>query len=129
MSRKIVETNEAPAAIGPYSQGVLASGSEMLFISGQISLDPETGEVVGEGDVAIQTQRIMKSLGAILAEAGLGFPNVVKTTIYLADLGDFAVVNEIYAERFDAEPPARPTVQVAGLPKGVLVEIEAIAMR
>ncbi len=129
MSRKIVETNEAPAAIGPYSQGVLASGSEMLFISGQISLDPETGEVVGEGDVAIQTQRIMKSLGAILAEAGLGFPNVVKTTIYLADLGDFAVVNEIYAERFDAEPPARATVQVAGLPKGVLVEIDAIAMR
>lgn len=129
MGHRIIQTTNAPAAIGPYSQAVLASPGEMLFVSGQISLDPATGEVVGEGDVALQTERVMKNLAAILVEAGLGFPNVVKTTIYLADLGDFAVVNGVYAQRFEAAPPARATIQVAGLPKGVLVEIDAIAVK
>ncbi len=129
MGHRIIQTTNAPAAIGPYSQAVLASPGEMLFVSGQISLDPATGEVVGEGDVALQTERVMKNLEAILVEAGLGFPNVVKTTIYLADLGDFAVVNGVYAQRFEAAPPARATIQVAGLPKGVLVEIDAIAVK
>lgn len=121
---KKVETDKAPAAIGPYSQAVQAGG--FLFCSGQIPLRPETGEMVA-GGIAEQTRQVLTNLSAVLAAAGSDFKSVVKTTIYLADLTDFAVVNDIYAE-FCSEPaPARATVQVAALPKGALIEIDAVA--
>jgi|TARA_B110000263_G_scaffold231234_1_gene226377 2-iminobutanoate/2-iminopropanoate deaminase len=122
--RDVVSSRDAPAAIGPYSQAVRAGG--LLFISGQIPLDPESGEVVN-GDVSAQTHRVMRSLGAILEAAGAGFDDVVRTTIFLTDLGDFARVNEVYGSYFTAPAPTRATVQVAALPKGVSVEIDAIA--
>jgi 2-iminobutanoate/2-iminopropanoate deaminase len=122
--RDVVSSRDAPAAIGPYSQAVRAGG--LLFISGQIPLVPESGEVV-EGDVSAQTHRVMRSLGAILEAAGAGFDDVVRTTIFLTDLGDFARVNEVYGGYFTAPAPTRATVQVAALPKGVSVEIDAIA--
>jgi 2-iminobutanoate/2-iminopropanoate deaminase len=125
MAREIVSTEKAPKAIGPYSQAVKAGG--MVFCSGQIPLDPATGEMVGAGDVGAQTERVMQNLAAVLAAAGATFAAVVKTTIFLADLQDFATVNQIYGRYFPTAPPARATVQVAGLPKGALVEIEAIA--
>lgn len=125
MSKKIVETKKAPAAIGPYSQAVKAAG--MVFVSGQIPLDPETGNTV-EGGIKEQTLRVMKSLEAVLEAAGSKMSRVVKTTIYLTSLEDFAVVNEIYGSYFKEEPPARATVEVSSLPKGVLVEIDAIAL-
>lgn len=124
MSDKIIRTDKAPAAIGPYSQGVRANG--FIFFSGQIPLDPSTGETV-KGDIAVQTEQVMKNVEAVLAAAGVGFRDVVKTTIFLTDLADFAVVNEIYGQRFPAEPPARSTVEVKALPKGVAIEIEVIA--
>ena len=124
--KKIHQTKEAPAAIGPYSQAVEAGG--LVFLSGQIPLDPATGQVV-PGDVVAQTERVMDNLGAVLAAAGLEFRHVVKTTIYLVDLAAFPKVNEAYGKRFPAEPPARATVQVAALPRGVLVEIDAVARR
>jgi len=128
MSIEIISTPAAPAAIGPYSQAVLATaGDRLLFCSGQIALDPRTGEVVGAGDVRAQTERVMENLGAVLEAAGASFSSVVKTTIFLVDLQDFATVNEVYGRRFPSKPPARATVQVAGLPKGVLVEIDAVA--
>ena len=126
-SRRAVHTEAAPAAIGPYSQAVAISGS-LLFCSGQIPLDPATGEMVGAGDVGVQADRVLQNLGAVLAAAGASFASVVKTTIFLADLQDFATVNQVYARYFTANPPARATVQAAGLPKGALVEIEAIAV-
>ena len=122
--RDVVSSRDAPAAIGPYSQAVRAG--EFLFISGQIPLDPESGEVVN-GDVSAQTHRVMRSLGAILKAAGAGFDDVVRTTVFLTDLGDFARVNEVYGSYFTAPAPTRATVQVAALPKGVSVEIDAIA--
>jgi 2-iminobutanoate/2-iminopropanoate deaminase len=122
--RDVVSSRDAPAAIGPYSQAVRAGG--LLFISGQIPLDPESGEVVN-GDVSAQTHRVMRSLGAILEAAGAGFDDVVRTTVFLTDLGDFARVNEVYGSYFTAPAPTRATVQVAALPKGVSVEIDAIA--
>lgn len=128
MARQIIQTKRAPAAIGPYSQGVVVSGGRMLFTSGQIALDPDTGAVVGEGDVAAQTRRVLENLDAVLDAADMGWPDVVRAGIFLRDLGDFATVNAIYAERFQAAPPARSTVQVAALPKGVLVEIDLIAI-
>lgn len=106
----------------------MVSGGRTLYTSGQISLDPASGEIVGAGDVAAQTRQVLDNLAAVLAEAGMKFSDVVRAGIFLQDLGDFAVVNEIYAERFDAAPPARATVQVAGLPKGVLVEIDVVAV-
>lgn len=121
-----VTTRDAPEAIGPYSQAVECRPNRLLFLSGQIPLDPRTGALVG-GDVAEQTRRVLHNLEAVLLAAGLARWNVVKTTIYLADLRDFAVVNEVYAEFFGDHRPARATVQVAGLPKGALVEIEAVA--
>jgi 2-iminobutanoate/2-iminopropanoate deaminase len=128
MSLEIVSTAAAPAAIGPYSQAVVTPpGARLVFCSGQIALDPRTGEVVGAGDVRAQTERVMENLGAVLAAAGASFSSVLKTTIFLVDLQDFATVNEVYGRRFATSPPARATVQVAGLPKGVLVEIDAIA--
>jgi 2-iminobutanoate/2-iminopropanoate deaminase len=128
VTRQIISTKDAPAAIGPYSQGVLVSGGRTLYTSGQIALDPATGAVVGEADVRAQTERVLDNLAAILAAAGMSFADVVRAGIFLADLRDFAVVNECYGKRFSAAPPARATVQVAGLPKGVLVEIDLVAV-
>jgi 2-iminobutanoate/2-iminopropanoate deaminase len=128
MARQTIATNQAPRAIGPYAQGIVVPAGRLVFCSGQIPLDPETGEMVGAGDVAAQTERVMKNLGAVLAAAGASFADVTKTTIFLMDLQDFATVNEIYARAFAHDPPARATVQVAGLPRGALVEIEAVAV-
>ena len=121
--KKVISTKDAPQAIGPYSQAIAANG--FLFISGQLGVTP-SGEFAG-ADVKSQAQRSLKNLQAILSEAGLGFENVVKTTIFLADIADFAAVNEIYAEFFNEPYPARSTVAVKTLPKGGLVEIELIA--
>ncbi|MCC6999860.1 MAG: RidA family protein [Deltaproteobacteria bacterium] len=125
MTRKVVETAEAPRAIGPYSQAIVAGG--LVFCSGQIPLDPTTGQLV-VGDVEVQTARVMDSLAAVLKAAGSSLGQVVKTTIYLHDLGDFAKVNAVYGRYFEAAPPARATVQVAALPRGAAVEIDAIAI-
>jgi 2-iminobutanoate/2-iminopropanoate deaminase len=125
--RQVIATDQAPAAIGPYSQAIRAG--HFVFCSGQIALDPRTGQLVGAGDVAAETRRVLDNLQAVLGAAGCGFADVVKTTIFLADMADFATVNAIYAERFAAAPPARATVQVAGLPRGVRVEIEAMAFK
>jgi 2-iminobutanoate/2-iminopropanoate deaminase len=124
--KKIYGTKDAPAAIGPYSQAVEAGG--FVFCSGQIPLDPATGQLV-EGDVAAQTQRVMENLRAVLAAARLGCEHVVRTTIYLVDLADFPRVNEVYGQCFSLNPPARATVQVAALPRGARVEIDAVAHR
>ena len=121
--KKVISTKDAPQAIGPYSQAIAANG--FLFISGQLGVTP-SGEFAG-ADVKSQAQRSLQNLQAILSEAGLGFENVVKTTIFLADIADFAAVNEIYAEFFNEPYPARSTVAVKTLPKGGLVEIELIA--
>lgn len=123
---KPVNSLEAPAAIGPYSQAIDAG--DFVFLSGQVPIDPATGELV-PGDITAQTERVLDNLGAVLGAAGVGFANVVKTTIYLMDLGDFAVVNAVYAKRFSEAPPARATVQVSALPKGARVEIDAIAKK
>ena len=122
--KKMISTNEAPGAIGPYSQAV-RSGS-FLFCSGQIPLDPKSGEIVS-GDVATQTRRVLDNIAAVLRADGLSFDNVVKTTIFLTDLGDFQTVNEVYGSYFKQDPPARSTVQVSALPKGAKIEIDAIA--
>ncbi|HXD49413.1 MAG TPA: RidA family protein [Gemmatimonadaceae bacterium] len=120
---KIVHTDKAPAAIGPYSQGVVANG--FLYTAGQIAIDPATGQVVG-GGVAAQTERVMANLAAVLATVGANWANVVKTTVYLHDMNDFPVVNEVYGRALGDARPARSTVQVSALPRGVLVEIDAI---
>jgi 2-iminobutanoate/2-iminopropanoate deaminase len=127
MSRTAVSTPEAPKAIGPYSQAV--RHGQFVFLSGQIPLDPETGEMVGHGDVRAETEQVMRNIEAVLTAASLGFSNVVKTTIFVIDLGDFGVVNEVYGARFEGmAPPARSTVQVAALPRGARVEIETLAV-
>jgi len=128
MSRQIVTTAGAPKAIGPYSQAVSAPAERLLFCSGQIPLDPSSGEMVGAGDVRAQAERVLENLGAVLTAGGASFASVVKTTIFLIDLGDFGAVNEVYARYFPSQPPARATVQAAGLPRGALIEIEAIAI-
>jgi len=125
VSLKIVHTDAAPAAIGPYSQGIVANG--FLFTAGQIALDPATGQVV-PGNVAAQTERVMTNLTAVLATVGATFKDVVKTTIFLQDMADFPMVNEVYGKALGDSRPARSTVQVSGLPRGVLVEIEATAV-
>jgi 2-iminobutanoate/2-iminopropanoate deaminase len=123
--RTPIATADAPAAIGPYSQAVRSG--DFLFLSGQIPLDPKTGEMI-EGDVRAQAERVMKNIDAVLIAGGATFASVVKTTIFLTDLGDFKVVNEVYGARFtNIAPPARSTVQVAALPRGAKVEIEMIA--
>ncbi len=124
MTKEIIATDKAPKAIGPYSQGVKAGG--FVFCSGQIPLDPATGEMHG-ADIREQTEQVMENIAAVLAAAGLSFGDVVKSTIFLADLADFAAVNEVYGRRFHASPPARSTVEVQGLPRGARVEIEVIA--
>ncbi len=121
-----ISTSDAPAAIGPYSQAV--SHGNFVFLSGQIPLDPKTGELV-LGNIEAQTTRVLDNLAAVLTAAGCGFENVVRTTIYLVDLADFQVVNATYGKRFSGTFPARATVQVAALPKGARVEIDAIAVK
>lgn len=125
MPRTIITTDSAPKAIGPYSQAVRAG--DFLFLSGQIALDPKTGELVVEGGITGQTRRVMENLGAVLTAAGASFDRVVRTSIFLADLGDFAAVNAVYGEYFPENPPARATVQVAALPRGARVEIDCVA--
>ena len=125
MSLKTIQTNRAPAAIGPYSQAIVANG--FIFTAGQIALDPASGQIV-PGDVVAQAERVFSNLRAILEEAGSSFADVVKTTVFLADMADFPRVNEAYAKAFGSARPARSTVQAAGLPRGVLVEIEATAV-
>ncbi len=126
MSKETVATDRAPQAIGPYSQAVWAG--DFLFLSGQIPLDPATGSLRGN-TIAEQTEQVMENIAGVLEAAGLHFGNVVKSTIYLVDLADFAIVNEIYGKRFSAAPPARSTVEVKGLPRWALVEIEMVAWR
>ncbi len=123
--KTIVQTEKAPAAIGPYSQAVKAGG--FVFLSGQVALDPASGQVV-EGDVRAQTERVMKNLQAVLAAAGSSLAAVVKATVFLADMNDFAAMNEVYGRFFSSDPPARATVQAARLPKDVQVEIDLIAL-
>ena len=125
--RKNILTENAPKAIGPYAQAVVASAGTLVFCSGQIPIDPKTGEMVGAGDVRVQTARVLDNLRAVLEASGSALDEVVKTTIFLADLQDFAAVNEVYARYFGQLLPARSTIQAAGLPKGALVEIEVIA--
>ena len=125
MSVRIVHTENAPAAIGPYSQAVVAGN--FLFTAGQIALDPATGQIV-QGDVSAQTERVMSNLAAVLENSGASWSDVVKTTVYLQDMADFPRVNEVYGRVMGEARPARSTVQVAGLPRGVLVEIDVIAI-
>jgi 2-iminobutanoate/2-iminopropanoate deaminase len=120
-----VQTERAPKAIGPYSQAIKANG--LLFASGQVPIDPATGEII-EGSIAMQTERVFQNLQAVLAEAGTSFDKVVKTTVFLADLSDFAEMNETYARFFSDVPPARSTVEVSRLPKDARVEIDLIAL-
>jgi 2-iminobutanoate/2-iminopropanoate deaminase len=124
LPRKNVTSTDAPKPIGPYTQGVISGG--FLFCSGQVALDPMTNELV-LGDVAVQTEQVMKNLLAVLKEAKMGPENVVKTTVFLRDMADFAKMNEVYARYLGKEPPARSTVAVVGLPKNVSVEIDVIA--
>ncbi len=133
MPREIVSTNLAPKAIGPYSQAIAAdlvpaAGGRLVFCSGQIPLDPLSGEMVGAGDVRAQTDRVLQNLDAVLRAAGASLAMVVKTTIYLADLQDFGAVNDVYGRYFPERPPARVTIQAAGLPRSAMVEIDAIAV-
>ena len=126
MTAKAITTSAAPAPVGPYNQAVLAGG--WLYCSGQIPLDPATGEMVGGGDVAAETRQVLKNLMAVLKEAGASPEHVVRTTVFLADLGDFQTVNELYADVFgNGVSPARACVQVAALPKGARVEIDCVA--
>lgn len=124
-SKKIISTSKAPAAIGPYSQGVQVGN--LLFASGQIPLDSNTGEIVGD-DIDSQTRQVLKNASAIITKAGATIKDVVKTTVFIKNMDDFAAVNEIYKEVFTENPPARSTVEVARLPKDVLIEIEVIAV-
>jgi 2-iminobutanoate/2-iminopropanoate deaminase len=123
--KKIVSTTEAPAAVGPYSQAVRIG--PMLFTAGQIPLDPQSGQIVSE-DVAEQTKRVLDNLTAVLKAEGMDFSNIIKTTVFMTNLGDFQTMNEVYAGYFKDAPPARSTVQVSALPKGAQVEIECIAV-
>ncbi len=127
MSRKVIHSEGAPKAIGPYSQAFEVRGGRTVYCSGQIALDPASMTVIA-GDVGAQTERVMKNLEAVLVAAGLTFAHVVRCTIYLVDMTDFSVVNEVYGRYFPANPPARATVAVQGLPRGVRVEIDAVAV-
>jgi reactive intermediate/imine deaminase len=125
---QIIRTEQAPAPVGPYNQAILAKG-QMIFVAGQIPLNPQTGEIMGAGDIAQQTQQVMANLQAILKAAGASWEDVVKTTVFLTDLEDFTIMNQVYAQYFQEETaPARACVEVSRLPKDVLVEIECIAV-
>ncbi len=128
MMRKVIRTENAPAPVGPYNQAIAVSG-QLVFVAGQIPLNPNTGEVVGEKDIVLQTEQVMANLEAVVAAAGAKTEDIVKTTVFLADMNDFAAMNGVYAQYFDAETaPARACVEVSRLPKDVLVEIECIAV-
>lgn len=126
-SKSVIHTDQAPKALGPYSQGIVAEAGRLLFTAGQVPLDAATGKIV-EGDIAVQTRRVFENIRAVLEEAGSGLECVVKTTVFLADLDDFAAMNEVYATYFTDRPPARSTVEVARLPAGARVEIETVAI-
>ncbi len=129
MSEKtVIYTSQAPAPVGPYSQAIATQG-ELIFIAGQIPLNPETGEIVGEGDIEAQTRQVMMNIEAILKQAGIDWSSVVKTSVFLSDLANFNFMNQIYSEYFIEQPPARACVEVSRLPKDVLVEIECIAVK
>jgi 2-iminobutanoate/2-iminopropanoate deaminase len=123
--REVIATNDGPKAIGPYSQAIRANG--FVFVSGQVAIDPANQQVI-DGDVAAQTERVLKNLTGILQAAGSRLANVVRTTVFLKNMGDFAAMNEVYGKYFTSAPPARSTVEVARLPKDVLVEIDVIAL-
>lgn len=128
MAHNVIRTDQAPAPVGPYNQAIAASG-QMVFVAGQIPLHPQTGEIVGEGDITPQTEQSLQNLEAILKAAGATLQDVVKTTVYLADMNDFAAMNAVYSRYFEeATAPARAAFQVARLPKDVKVEIECIAV-
>jgi 2-iminobutanoate/2-iminopropanoate deaminase len=128
MSKKVIRTVKAPAPVGPYNQAIATSG-QMLFVAGQIPLDPQSGTIIGEGDITAQTQQVMANLEAILIEAGANWEDVVKTSVFLTDLANFTPMNQVYAEYFlEDTAPARACVEVSRLPKDVLVEIECIAV-
>ena len=128
MSKKVIRTDKAPAPVGPYNQAIATSG-QMLFVAGQIPLDPQSGKIVGEGDIAAQTKQVMANIEAILSEAKTNWSNVIKTSVFLSDLANFSPMNQVYAEYFAEETaPARACVEVSRLPKDVLVEIECIAV-
>ena len=126
MDRVVVSTDKAPAAVGPYSQAIIAG--DFVYTAGQLSLDPKTGELAGE-DVAAQTRKTIENLKSVLEAAGTSLDRVVKTTIYLTDMGNFVEMNAVYAEFFPSDPPARSTVEVGPLAKGAIVEIDAVAIR
>jgi 2-iminobutanoate/2-iminopropanoate deaminase len=126
MNREAISTTNAPAAAGPYSQAIVAG--DLVFCAGQVPLDPTTGDVL-QGTIEAQTDRVLKNVGAVLDAAGVGFADVVKTSVFLADINDFTAMNGVYAGFFPDPPPARTTVGVAALPRGVKVEIEVIARR
>jgi 2-iminobutanoate/2-iminopropanoate deaminase len=123
--REVISTKDGPQAIGPYSQAIKANG--FVFVSGQVAIDPTSQQVIS-GDVAAQTERVMKNLTGILKAAGSGLEKVVRSTVFLKNMGDFAAMNEVYGKYFSSAPPARSTVEVARLPKDVLVEIDVIAL-
>ena len=123
---KVVQTDRAPKAIGPYSQAIVSG--DLIFCAGQVALDPKTGELVS-GDIREQTRRVLDNLAAVLETAGAGLDRVTKTTVFLTDFAEFAAMNEVYAERFGAHRPARSTVQISTLPKGARIEVECIAVR
>jgi 2-iminobutanoate/2-iminopropanoate deaminase len=123
--REVISTKDGPAALGPYSQAIRANG--LVFVSGQVPIDPATMELVG-GDVGVQTDRVIRNLAGILKAAGTGLEKVVRTTVFLKNMNDFTAMNEVYAKHFHTAPPARSTVEVARLPKDVLVEIDVIAL-
>jgi 2-iminobutanoate/2-iminopropanoate deaminase len=123
--REVISTQDAPQAIGPYSQAIKASG--FVFVSGQVAIDPATQQVI-RGDVAAQTERVLRNLAAILEAAGTGLGNVVRSTVFLQNMNDFAAMNQVYGKHFSSAPPARSTVEVSRLPKDVLVEIDVIAL-
>ena len=123
--REVIATNDGPRAIGPYSQAIKANG--LVFLSGQICLDPQTQQLI-HGDVSAQTERVLQNIAAILTAAGSSLPQVVKTTVFLKNMNDFVAMNEVYGRHFTTDPPARSTVEVARLPKDVLVEVDVIAL-
>jgi 2-iminobutanoate/2-iminopropanoate deaminase len=123
--RDVISTKDAPQAIGPYSQAIRANG--FVFVSGQVAIDPATQQVIN-GDITAQTDRVLKNLSAILKAAGSGLEKVVRSTVFLKDMGDFAAMNEVYGRYFTTAPPARSTIQAARLPKDVLIEIDVIAL-
>ncbi len=126
MSKRIIKTDKAPAAVGPYSQGVVIDAAKIVFTAGQIPLDPNTGKMA-EGDIEVQTKQALENLKSVLEAAGTDMSHVVKTTVFLKDMNDFTKMNEVYKKYFTENPPARSAVEVSRLPKGAMVEIECIA--